>query len=135
MTTAVRPASGKKWEEEIPEFITVKDGEEHITRYGNDILEVYAMDARFGFDPKLVGIPLPEGLDPGERVTLIQLWNIRENFLKADPRNGEDEGKFAEHGRYLWWLLRLWVSQPEVGHFVGRGFKGNEEAADRWLGK
>lgn len=120
MTTAVRPASGFDWEIEIPEV-----REEGNWAFLNDALYSIAIGARFGW------IDMPD-LPLDEQALLAWYRGKKDIFANGRELVGNDIQEFAGIGKSFLWFARTGITNPQVGHFIGRGPDGNDEDAERW---
>lgn len=118
MTTAVRPESGLDWAIETPDLI---DGEGFVKGFGGVLYNI-ALAARFGFENMPRKLPLTEQ---------ALLANFR-TWVEETPVLDLDDPKIADFGRIVYLYLRAAKTKPQVGHFIGNGFSGNNEDADRW---
>jgi hypothetical protein len=156
MSTAIRPTTAKNWSE----YFSNENGypeEGEVWGEINGILYNIALFERFGWK----GNPHSYEVDKWhtesqcahcekpKREHPIRLTNVQTAFLAylegwlenshldVDTlKYGTEEYNKAEtdFGRLVLNFIRIAKSKPQTGHFVGRGFDGNERDADKFLG-
>lgn len=122
MVTAVRPKSGLDWAIETPDLI---DEDGNFDGVFNGILYNIALGARFGWEK------IPKSLSLTEQ-TLIANFRTWIDSEKSAPTQIISDQYLADMGKAVYMYMRAAIANPQVGHFIGRGSKGNDEEADRW---
>jgi len=161
MTTAVRPGNGKTWEqvfEGYPDKHPVWEAINEILyryalagRFGFKNMphqykrDVYADDGTCQMCDKTEDrhefeLPLDEQVFlAAYRSFKTEAWTNRFSPVKAVETDDNEADSdtisfFKTMGIWFWLYVYIGMTNPQVGHFVGRGFDGNEKAADTFLG-
>lgn len=123
MTTAVRPKSGLDWAIETPDLVD-KDG--NFDGTFNSILYNIAAGARFGWTK------IPKSLSLTEQALIANFRSLVDHNKPIDLNSENGKAWLLDMGRVFQMYVRAAIADPQVGHFVGRGFEDNEKEADRW---
>lgn len=158
MSTAVRPGTGETWEQIFKDY----PNEGSMWTYINNVLEYYAMFGRFGWkgnphefsvnkwriDDTCENCERPKEEHPVELelrqiVTCVMMSMFEDVMPDGDPlaifeyvaNNEVDENvkKFLIYGIRYYYNALIYNKNPQVGHFIGRGFDNNKKDADAFL--
>lgn len=138
MTPAIRPKSGKPWEDEVPES-------ENCPEF-DQTLYLVAAGARMGWQnmPKR-GLSITEQAYVASLRTLVENMNtefsiagglLKQYGLLSSKKEALTPGQISlliSWGRTLLSFAYVANANPEVGHFVGAGSDQNEKNADKFL--
>lgn len=135
MVTAIRPASGNDWKQEIPNCMNQDDFNPEF----NSCLYLIAAGARVGWEKIPKRLPITEQALIAEFRNLAKELNAEFSivgaFLKTlDPEHltPNQEKIFISLGLKFYWYACIANANPEVKQFVGQNTK-TQQAADAWL--
>lgn len=163
MTTAVRPGNGKTWEQvfenypdEHPVWTLINSTLEAVALFGRFGFignpHEFQQD-KWSTSSKCESCSKPKKDHPieltlDEQVMLSRYqtakeavpdiakpWEVWNDAIKNRPEGTAttDLIELIRLGLQYYYLLKIGATNPQVGHFVGRGFDQNSKDADRFL--